>query len=426
MTTVFWSYTTLDRDHYLDRFYDDLRQAVIERLPTGDDHTFFRDERDIALGDCWSDELSRAIATAHALVCICSPRYFGRPWCGREFGLFHSRLEAEKEAKGLASKPKLLFPLLWIPAAKGWPPFPPAVTELQWTEGFGDEYQKDGLKAVMMMRPRFYREIVKTTAQRIVTALGEYDLPPLDPIPDLETIPDAFGAADAFGAGGAGDVQHLLHGRDASPGPGPGHVRFIVVAAPEQEINETKPRLRSTTSAYGSRAFDWQPYLPPTGRKVGPLLQGVAVSEEFTSDLMISTGGIVDVVKRAAASNSPVLIVVDPWTLRISLYHEHLRTLDDIDLTTTAVLVPWNEDDPETKKSATDLELALAATLGNKMKDANPKIFRTRIGSPKDLEASVREALIEIRKRIFEHGEVQRKAKADGIFVKPVISAAPR
>jgi FxsC-like protein len=160
---------------------------------------------------------------------------------------------------------------------------------------------------------------------------------------------------------------------------------------------------------------------------VGAWLQTVAGSAGFTSELVFPTGDVAPIVRGAALSNGLVAVVVDPWTLRLEPYHRRLLALDAIPLPlhNTAVVVPWNDNDAETQQAQDVLILALQATLGNQMRAPDPKTFHVHVASPKDLEATVRDALIEIQKRIFERGNVQQKAQAAGVFVKPILSVDP-
>lgn len=88
---VFTSYAQRDRDRYLDRFVEEFRKELqgiaVGRDP--DELTFF--DRDVQAGDRWSDKIITAVNEAHVLLCLMSPAYFTRAWCGRELQAFIER-----------------------------------------------------------------------------------------------------------------------------------------------------------------------------------------------------------------------------------------------------------------------------------------------------------------------------------------------
>jgi FxsC-like protein len=408
MPTVFMSYARVDRGPHLDRFHQDLVTLLSQKGGHLSDDVVFRDSSDIDWGDRWPDELSHSLASARALVCLCSPLYFTRPWCGKEFGFFRDRVITYAKEKKLAKVPPLIFPVLWIPAKKGAKPFPEMIRDLQSTQGFGDVYDQQGLQYILRLNKHAdeYQDILTVMADRIIEAVADNPLPETLSTPPVASLVDVF-AADAFNAKPSAN--------------GPGHVQFILVAAPRIELEQLP--MRRQLAAYGESSNDWRPFQPPRESRIGPLLQGLAAEADFTSDLVRAESDIAERVRRAQADNSLVLLVVDPWTLRIQLYHEYLKKYDEQEFLNSAVLVPWNDNDDETIGATEELETALEATFEHKMAAADPKTFRGRIATAEQLKIDVCEALITIRKRILEHGVVIRKAKALGVFIKPVISA---
>jgi FxsC-like protein len=69
--------------------------------------------------------------------------------------------------------------------------------------------------------------------------------------------------------------------------------------------------------------------------------------------------GLVDPIRQAEAANEVVLIVVDPWTVRIKSYRDPLQAYDEQNFINCELLVPWNGADAETAASVADLRYSL-------------------------------------------------------------------
>src|SRR3954464_13924382 len=89
---VFTSYAQADYEAHLKRFADDLREQIRSLLGrTDNESVMFFDRIGVKAGDKWNDVVIDAIRTADVLVCLVSPTYLGRPWCGRELQVFVQR-----------------------------------------------------------------------------------------------------------------------------------------------------------------------------------------------------------------------------------------------------------------------------------------------------------------------------------------------
>jgi FxsC-like protein len=416
MPLVFLSYARKDSDPRLDKFVADL--TALLKLHTDlddDDEILFQDVSDIDLGDHWPTQLQRAIATSKAMIAICSPTYFTREFCGKEWELFRRRLTAYAKSQGRAAAPPLILPLLWAPPRRSTSkPLPDVVREIQHAEDFGEIYNTKGLHYIIGLSKHadLYQEILDKIARRILEATEQ------DPLPDFPepftfpSIPSAFG----------GEAAPSSATQAAAPDSGPGHVQFILVSADRSQVAP----LRAKLDAYGLTPTDWCPYFPPHARpkgRVGPLLQRLAADEDFTSHVVFEEDNIAGAVEQALSANNIAVIIVDPWTLRIDVHHERLRDFDGRNFLNSAVLVAWNGSDEETQREADMLETALRATFQNKFAANDTKTFAYRVETMDDLVARLRESLIEVRKRILERAEVVRRAQGRRVFVKPVISA---
>jgi FxsC-like protein len=407
MPLFFLSYARADRDPHLDKFYDDLVSLVRRKTGLGsNDDVAFRDVRALDLGDRWSDEICAALASAKSLVCLCSPTYFNREWCRKELVFFRNRL-AKSTKNG--NPPPLILPLRWYPELKTGAPFPKAVMDLQHQADYGNEYEKEGLQFICRLNKYsdLYEEILTQIANRIIEVTTRY------PISDAP-VPAQLDAVDdlAVPAAAAGGVA-------ARPDRGPRHVQFILAAASREELQG----IRNGLDAYGDSGADWCPYMPPNDRSIGPVLQALAAQEHCTSEIVSRVDDLIPRLRQALETKNMVIILVDPWALQIGTYAAALQEYDERDFLHCAVIVPWNETDQETVKASGDLHELLKQKLTNKVLSNDPKKLRSQITSPEQLEAGVRELLVELRKRIIERADVVRKMGGGQVIAKPLISA---
>jgi FxsC-like protein len=282
------------------------------------------------------------------------------------------------------------------------------VTRLQASADFGEEYAKEGMQLLCRVNKYkdLYEEICTKIANRVIDAT-EHVIPD-DPVPtDIAAIPD-------LALPGAPPGRQKL-----APERGPRRVQFILAAASQDELEGVREKL----DAYGESGADWCPYLPPNRRSIGPVLQQLAAQEDCTSEVVTTVDGLVARLKKALEQKNMVIIVVDPWTLQLGTYAKALQDYDELDLLHCAVVVPWNETDPETTSAREDLHALLKETLVNKVLAKDPKRFRSDVSSPEQLEANVRDLLVELRQRILERMDVVRKIKAERVIPKPGISA---
>ena len=78
----------------------------------GDDVGFC--DTTLQVGDLWSPALVKALRSCQVFVALCSPTYFSRPSCGKEWMIFTKRLERiERGASG--GPASSLIPLRWVP-----------------------------------------------------------------------------------------------------------------------------------------------------------------------------------------------------------------------------------------------------------------------------------------------------------------------
>lgn len=210
----FFSYARFEQDKYLERFFDDLSMVVSRK--TAHQKPAFRDVREIAPGDDWPTELAEALRVTQTFVCIYSPTYFQREYCGKEFAVFLQRQGLQAGDPGATR----IIPVLWLKLADlqrlGLPPA--TLQAIQYTVSEHRElYVKKGLWGILRTSRRgAYQEILEELADAIVAHLAT-ELPALPERPDLRAAPNVF-VTPVTPAGGPGMLR-LIHLAPAQPSP---------------------------------------------------------------------------------------------------------------------------------------------------------------------------------------------------------------
>jgi hypothetical protein len=120
----FFSYARSDRDAYLLRFFEDLKQrvALLEGIHDADT-VGFRDEEGVITADDWSSKISAVLQISKVLVCIYTPRFFADDTCAKQFAAFlkrspHTRYEPTPDPDGnlkyQVKEARNILPVLWL------------------------------------------------------------------------------------------------------------------------------------------------------------------------------------------------------------------------------------------------------------------------------------------------------------------------
>lgn len=445
MPYFFLSYASADDDGYLTGFYRDLREAVRSRTGLRADEIGFRDQANLPVGVTWTSELSTALATARVFVAMCSPSYFASEICGREWQMF-TELARQRHAAaggGAGATPANLLPIIWIPSAN----MPDIARRVQHAhEGLGKLYAREGLQ--FLARLRRYRDeyqlFVTRLAERIVTVGGTSDprMPPQ--VPALEDVPNAFtvgtpaapsrhrggrrrrdvdhrGRAGSLGhrqavAAGAVEAGEVGEEEPSLPG-GPRHVHFVVVAAPSYKLGH----IRRDMQFYGPTAYDWAPYRPQFHQRVCVFVQNIASTRDLTSTLATAESSIVDLLREAKERNEPVVLIVDVWTTKLDAYRAVLFEYDRLNEPTSAVMVPLNETDEETQERSDELGDDLRRAFPNNTTRGDD-VFKTAIPTHESLQDELEQILVVMQSRIFQLGNVRRRAGGDRTVERPVLT----
>ena len=389
------------------RFFEDLSRALTPRLKNvGGGEVGFIDSRGIEPGSEWPDSLRTALGSARVFVPVLSPRYFEREYCGKEWAAFRTRVPAGA---------RLIQPVLFVPPVD-LNPMPKALKKVQYAhDKYPAEYLEKGLSELLNVPSledayqRFVFAFAGVLAEvlREPAAAAEVDLPPLA---EFES---------AFHDPATGH-------RDEDPSSPPGrrlYAHFIYVAARHDEL----AGMRNDLAAYGDLGgLDWQPYLPKFDTEIGILATAVAARERFFYEMGELDDRLVERVKEATTKHKVVVVLVDPWTVRLGHYQRLMRELDEMAAATCVVMIPINENDPETAEQRASLEAVIEATFINRTAAPDPAAFAPWIRSLSELESELAAKLAGAKMRVLRSDAVVRRARTGKLIMSPPsIGASP-
>src|SRR5215470_12820211 len=223
----FLSYAREDNksDGLVGKFYEDLCKDIADKIgaPSGD--VGFFDGAEIEPAAVWDDKLASALQQSSVFIAIYSPYYFQKKFCGKEWAVFRSRVEAY--AKSLpqgAEFPGLMFPVLWQSENYVLPRIPAALCKIQYKyDAYGEAYAEQGLR-VMMRNRKFrqqYDDFIPVLADYVIEAAQKHAAPALHDLPPLDRVVPAFPALPAAPAVAA---------QPEGAGANPRYVKFIFLA----------------------------------------------------------------------------------------------------------------------------------------------------------------------------------------------------
>ncbi len=408
----FMSYAREDLENQrktFDKLVDELFIKLGRKVPR--EQIGFSDEKGILNGEQWPDELARALRTSRVMICLHSPSYFNSEWCGKEWRIFRGRVEGYAQAQGLASPPALIQPVHWEPHDTP----PAAVGAIQYQQhGFGDEYAELGLRKLMRLNKYQdqYVEFLDAFAKRVKDVYDQW------PLPESPEVAGWSEVTNAFEVMAAPTVPPPAPAVGAAQGPA--YARFVIVAGSQAELKQ----VRQALDAYGNDADGWRPFDPPTKKYARLLVESVISQVELANRGVLPVDkGLLKALDESERACHVVVILIDPWTLKVQEYRQILAGFDKVNLANCVIAVPWN-DDAETRGHEKDLEDALLQTFPRKYDE----VIQTKVVSPEALIGWLREKVVERQGRLLNIARVLRKAEGEGspFAFNPIVSATTR
>jgi FxsC-like protein len=348
----FFSYARDDgKNPYFLKFYEELLEEIRTLTGRPVEQIGFLDRNNVVLGEPWQPAMVESLQSSRVMLSLYSPTYFKREYCGKEWQVFRLR----QDLYGAPRPPGthgVILPLLWV-APSDLTEAPPATSAVQFNHAsLGARYEELGLRQLRTVQ-KFrddYRLFMLELARVVKAASDQHaQLPRLNPDPVMDQVLAAF---PPLQTPASDESEERL---------GPSHTKVVFVAATKQEMETLQQR--NSLQAYGESAHDWRPFSLDPARSIRDFVTD-AIAEENkggATDPMtfheLSVGGrdedTIEYIKAAEARKNPVVVVVDPWSLKIDRDFEFMRALDAVN--SPAVLIVWDSHDQEMQAKRAEL-----------------------------------------------------------------------
>lgn len=402
----FLSYSNFNNNNYLRRFWKDLidhlRPKTLSPETVDDEQIGFRDKKEIKVGANWRDSLSSALQTSRVLLCVYSNAYFKSEYCGKELTVFHQRVTSFLASLPAgAEPPRLIIPILWDNPRDLPPTLPGVVKDIQYKhEDFGELYAKKGLFYLMKIEEHdnkvAYDKFVMNIADIIFEQGDAHQMKPTVPAPAIGNVESAFYVQPAQPVGKKPALTQIPPRAAVPVAKGYDVAWFVYVAGREGDYQN----IRTSRSYYGANGgYDWKPF-HPVDERIGKIATFIASKNKFQPETLLMSQNLIENLRNAETNNTPVVIILDPWALKLDSYIKTMSELDMNRLATSIVLVVWNEGDVETTEKKEALLKLLGQTFPRSLK--SKEVFRYWISSEKELKKELRAMLKSMSNKIMQ------------------------
>jgi FxsC-like protein len=399
----FLSYSRSDAsDPHLKTFYRNLVgevRRIADLKNQTDAEIGFLDTVSIETSTHWQEKVAGALRTCRVMVCMYSRGFFNSPFCGKEFQAFKSRVEEYMRASGKQHEhPPLIIPVFWDRPARFPEPLPGGLIDIQYTDDkFSGKYAVEGLyHLIKVHKPEYqseYNEVSIRLAELIVQQAEAHPLPTPSAIKPFAEIESAFHA---------NGTRNKQPAHPESCAAGPSVAQFIYVAGRRHEYTG----IRTKVDCYGEGGPAWQPYYPELKQPVGIMSQSIATTEGLLYEPSAIGQDFLNRLREAEEKNNIVIIVVDPWSIQVETYQNHMLELDRKTFINCGVLIPWNENDGETPEKLNLLQSSVAKTFKRRfILNTN---FRGAIRSPGELQREICNTINDVRRSLLRKAEIEQ------------------
>ena len=400
----FLSYARNDnRDAYVCKFFEDLADEVCQKaaLPSGSGHhdVGFLDEGGILHGESWDQKIVASLQSSRVLVCLISRGYFSSEYCGKELQIFRSRINRfMAENPRVPHPPPVIMPVFWEGEKRVCGELRGGIDSSQLKQpDYGEVYAEQGLRNLLKQNTTYhdaYYKFLDAFAERLYQAAKDARLPQLEPVPSLSETVSAWS-------------QEPTSASPARPVPSSGTdtARFVFVAGRQDEISPYRQHIEF----YGSRGGqDWKPYFPAVKKEVGLISQTVASQADLYSQILPISDDLIKEIRAAEATNTIVLVVVDPWSIQVQGYRHWVESYDQANFAVnTGVLVVWNRQSDESDEQLEELRAELESVFFRT--GMSNTYFRGSISSADELQRELTAAICEVRNRINRKATLFRR-----------------
>src|SRR5438270_540670 len=399
-----YAHVRSQRDEVED-FFDKLNDYVTELLPRDTGSAGFFD-REMEPGAQWGEAILTALRTSRTMVVLVTEQYLDSPYCGRELGAFKARADASPHHAA-----DLIIPVTWTPVSR---PLPLVLTALQDPMGnraFPPEYAERGL--ARLSRQKKYEDAYTEVVERLADIIFRNS----DRLLDSPSIPPLQQTVNVLRPGDPVDGLGQL---------GPKNAKFVYIAAHPMEL----PPRKEARQAYGEEGgYWWCPFQPPEERWVGLVANEVVAQERLRYfEIPATSPDLLARIELAARSNTPVAILVDPWTLTVDRYNDIVNGIAALARETPeveescGVFVSWNNLDVDTQREGAALENHVNAALSLPgMKP--PRHFHKQINDIGTFRTTLVDAFRTMKLRGLDNASASPAGIPDGGGPPPVLNA---
>ena len=386
----FFSYARDDQDEYLDKFYADLLKEISLVKTTA--AVGFLDQGDIRIGDQWAEKLTEELRTCKVFVSICTPNYFDRPYCGKEFQICLDRLASSKKTS------TAMVSVIWGDPSGS---VHPSMKRFQYThKSLPAKYAENGLRYLMKvgLYKDDYGQFITSLAKAIVHAGTNYPLPEPAALDPIGQVKNAFGKAVKQAASASNAIQR--------------NANFSYVVGSSDEICDIPKRLlRDLPSRYGPGGREWRPFYPEYEDSVGDVAMLATAMQKLYYKELPPLENLLDRIQEAEAKKEIVVLLVDPWTIRVKTYRKLMEQYDRRNFLNCAVLVAWNSL-LKTKRQRKKFEDEIADTFKFRANQYQKSVYYVdSISTDDDLRATLARTLTELRSNLIQRSDEQQRIK---------------
>jgi FxsC-like protein len=400
------SYARGDANEYVKKFFADLVKEVSSYAGVEEESVGFFDFDSIETGDAWAPQLLAALQSSRTMVCLYSPRYFNSVFCGKEFQLFRARQELYQEASLGPNMPPTILPVILTPFGQ----VPNGVANIQYRDAdFPRVYADEGLLYMLKLRNTRddYEQFVSQFARKLVKVAREYQLPSLETVPVLTDVPNAFAETGAT--------------LKVAERAGPNIVEFVFIVATRSEMEAVQ--FRHHLDNYDDEGWGWQPFFD--GDRLGILAQTITTREGLFYRASDPSSDLMERLREAEGLHRVVILVIDPWSLRIDAYRQILSQYDARVFLNCGVLILWDTKDSETVQHRAELEQIIRMTFPRQLRGSGPQFFRPNVQSAEEFHRELSQMLADLRFNLLESASLLRPIEGEQIstpmIVKPII-----
>jgi FxsC-like protein len=418
MSYLFFSYSRSDTgNRFLQQFFTDLVAEVRQKVGTfssaeSDREVIYLDTAE-PVGGQWEPDLVANLQGCRALVCVYSASYFNSEYCGKEFALFQSRLVAASPQ----NPPPLMFPVLWDMNDRVRTAIASKAPSIQYThQQFAQMYEEEGLCYLMRLHRDEYQAFLHYFTKMLVDAVEnqKVPIPPLNTFPDLCDIESAWKATH-------GPLTHAPIPGDLE---GAGTTRFFFVAGSGSEYVQVRQHV-GCYNFQGGRF--WAPYHPAVNDQVSFISYRAAGHAQANYKDLPVTDQLIQQIQDAEDTNTIVLLVVDPWSVKVQTFRDLLEEFDSHAFLNCGIVITWNAQDGEPESEHIKLRQDLSAAFKRVLR-LRHMYYRDSVASASDLEKELCKAILEIRSRLMQQATEVRSAEpidlqANSLRAMPIIQA---